>query len=65
MKQIQEQANGRIAILAGSGVNSANAAEIIRQTGVSEVHGSCKIAGYESDYDEVVKTLNTIANNVL
>jgi len=61
LKEIQKQSNGRIAILAGSGVNSANAAEIIRQAGVSEVHGSCKISGYESDYDEVVKTLEAIA----
>ena len=65
LKQLQKQTNGRIAILAGSGVNSANAAEIIRQTNVSEVHGSCKISGYESDFDEVVKTLNTIANHRL
>ena len=62
LKQIQQQANKSIAILAGSGVNSANAAEIIRQAGVSEVHGSCKISGYESDYNEVVKTIETIAN---
>ena len=65
LKQIQKLANGRIAILAGSGVNSANAAEIIRQAGVSEVHGSCKISGYESDYDEVVKTIEAIANHGL
>ena len=42
LREIQKQANGRIAILAGSGVNSQNAAEIIRATGVSEVHSSCK-----------------------
>ena len=59
------QANGRIAILAGSGVNSANAAGILRQAGVSEVHGSCKISGYESDYNEVVKTLEAIAKHSL
>ena len=60
LKQIQSQAAGRITILAGSGINAGNVTEIIRQTGVTEVHGSCKISGYESDYDEVVKTLNTI-----
>ena len=65
LKQIQQQANGRIAILAGSGINAGNAAEIIRHTGISEIHGSCKISGYESDYDEVVKTLNTIENHRL
>ena len=65
LKQIRQQANGRIAILAGSGINAGNAAEIIRHTGVSEVHGSCKISGYESDYDEVVKTLGAIAKSGL
>ena len=42
LREIQKQASGRIAILAGSGVNSQNAAEIIRATGVNEVHSSCK-----------------------
>ena len=65
LKQIQQQANGRIAILAGSGINAGNAAEIIRQTGVSEVHGSCKVSGYESDEAEVRKTLNTIEHHRL
>lgn len=40
--KIVEQANGRIAILAGSGVNSQNATTIIKETGVTEVHSSCK-----------------------
>ncbi len=42
LREIQKLANGRIKILAGSGVNSQNAAEIIRETGVNEVHSSCK-----------------------
>ena len=42
LREIQKQANGRIKILAGSGVNSQNAADLIRTTGVSEVHSSCK-----------------------
>ncbi|MBR0077097.1 MAG: GNAT family N-acetyltransferase [Bacteroidales bacterium] len=61
LKEIQKQSNGRITILASSGVNSENAAILLRETGVHEVHGSCKISGYESDYDEVVKTLEAIA----
>ena len=36
-----EQAAGRIAILAGGGVNASNVAEIVARTGVREVHGSC------------------------
>ncbi len=42
LREIVSQANGRIAILAGSGVNSQNAATIIRDTGATEVHSSCK-----------------------
>lgn len=35
------QADGRIAILAGGGVNPGNVAELVARAGVSEVHGSC------------------------
>lgn len=35
-----QQANGRIAIMAGSGVNENNIAEIIKETGAKEVHFS-------------------------
>ena len=36
-----QQADGRIAILAGGGINASNAAQIVARTGVREVHGSC------------------------
>ena len=42
LREIQEQANGRIKILAGSGVNSQNVANLVQTTSVSEVHSSCK-----------------------
>jgi len=42
LREIQKQANGRIKILAGSGVNSQNVANLVQTTGVSEVHSSCK-----------------------
>lgn len=35
-----EQGRGRISILAGAGVRPDNIAELVRQTGVTEVHGS-------------------------
>lgn len=35
-----EQAAGRIAILAGAGVRPGNVADLVRRTGVREVHGS-------------------------
>jgi copper homeostasis protein len=39
--RLVEQADGRIAILAGGGVNPSNVAGLIARTGVVEVHGSC------------------------
>ena len=36
-----KQADGRIAILAGGGVNPSNVAQLVARTGVTEVHGSC------------------------
>jgi copper homeostasis protein len=36
-----DKADGRIAILAGGGVNPSNVAQIVARTGVTEVHGSC------------------------
>lgn len=36
------QARGRITILAGSGLTPSNVAQLITETGVDEVHGSCK-----------------------
>ena len=35
------QAAGRISIMAGSGLNAENVADLIARTGVREVHGSC------------------------
>lgn len=42
LRQLVTQAAGRISILAGSGITHANARTIVTQSGVSEVHGSCK-----------------------
>ena len=36
-----EQARGRIAVMAGSGLNATNVAELVRATGVDQVHASC------------------------
>ncbi len=43
VKQLVEQADGRIIIMPGSGLNSANVATIIQTAGVSEVHTSARI----------------------
>lgn len=36
-----EHAGDRVSIMAGSGVIPANAADLVRRTGVREIHGSC------------------------
>lgn len=42
LRELVKRADGRIKILAGSGVTPANAARIVAETGVKEIHGSCK-----------------------
>ena len=42
LRALQAAAAGRITILAGAGVTPANAARIVQETGVTEIHGSCK-----------------------
>ena len=40
IREMQKRAGGRIAIMAGAGVTPQNVGELVRKTGVSEVHGS-------------------------
>lgn len=42
IRTLQERYGSRIQILAGSGINAGNVCELIRQTGVTQVHSSCK-----------------------
>lgn len=42
LKNLVEQANGRIIILAGGGVNPSNAAEILSKSKTSEIHASAR-----------------------
>jgi copper homeostasis protein len=42
-----ERAAGRLSIMAGAGVRADNAADLVRRTGVREVHGSCNGAPTE------------------
>ncbi len=42
LKKLQEQIGCRIQIQAGSGVNASNAMELLEETGISQVHSSCK-----------------------
>ena len=47
IKNLQEKYGSQIEILAGSGVNYNNASSLMKHTGVSQVHSSCK--NYEED----------------
>ena len=42
LKQLVEKAAGRIIIMPGCGVNSANAATILQDTGATEIHASAR-----------------------
>ena len=42
MKELVEQAAGRIIIMPGCGVSSANAATILQATGAKEIHASAR-----------------------
>lgn len=42
IKELQEKYGDRIEILAGSGMNATNAKAMMDETGISQVHSSCK-----------------------
>ena len=42
IKQLQERYGTRIEIIAGSGVNASNARKLMDETGICQVHSSCK-----------------------
>jgi copper homeostasis protein len=65
LKKLVEQADNRIAILAGSGVNSDNVLDLIEKTGVSEVHLSAKQFFkdkncYETDPNEMKRVMRLL-----
>ncbi len=47
IKELQSRYGSQIEILAGSGINSENAKELMDYTGITQVHSSCK--NYKSD----------------
>lgn len=61
LQQLVKQADGRITILAGSGVTPENAVALREKTGVKEIHGSCKKTrpdgAWETDAEEVRKLI--------
>ena len=59
LRRLQAASAGSIGIVAASGITPQNAAEIVARTGVSEVHGSCKVCrnGVMSTSEEQVRYL--------
>ncbi|MBR4637672.1 MAG: copper homeostasis protein CutC [Bacteroidales bacterium] len=64
LQQLVKQADGRITILAGSGVTPENAVALREKTGVKEIHGSCKKTrpdgAWETDAEEVRKRIEAL-----
>lgn len=64
LKQLVKQADGRIKILAGSGITPENAAALKQVTAVPEIHGSCKITrpdgAWETDGNQVAQLLKQL-----
>ena len=65
LRQLVQHAADRIVILAGAGVTPQNAARIARETGVTELHGSCKHTlsdgTIETDTDTVKALLKALS----
>ncbi len=65
LRQLVEQSRGRIDIIAASGIVPDNVLQIIKSTGVPEVHGSCKktVDGISvTDTDQVRELFHAIPN---
>ena len=66
LQRLVEQSDGRIKILAGSGVTADNAVELKRRTNVPEIHGSCKKTradgAWETDTEQVRWLVQRLTN---
>lgn len=60
LRRLCDLADGRLIIMPGGGVNTQNARLILDQTGTTEIHGSCSLAGAVTSAEEVRSLLNTI-----
>ncbi|MEB2847205.1 copper homeostasis protein CutC [Rhizobiales bacterium RZME27] len=48
LRMLVEHADGRVSIMAGSGIGPASVEQIITDSGVREVHGSCRLVAGEA-----------------
>lgn len=60
LRQLVRVAEGSPIIIPGGGVNSSNVQKIIRETGVHEIHGSCRNGTASTVTTEVAKILSLI-----
>lgn len=65
LKALAEQAAGRIIIMPGGGVKSANAAKILKETGVRELHGSARIGTDQTQSQEVAAIVKIMKESEL
>lgn len=63
LRELVKQAQGRLIIMPGAGVNPENAASILRETGATEIHSSARqmdASGQKRTHREVVNQLSII-----
>ena len=72
LAKVNEYINGRMILLAGSGINSSNAKVLIQTAHLQEIHASAKygynknntVNEYDSDPQEVRKLVHLLANRM-
>lgn len=67
LKTLVERADGRIAILAGAGINPSNVTQILARTGVREVHGTFgapRIDGLARGHDPRARALGFVPDGL-
>lgn len=62
LRSLHQQADGRINIIAASGITPSNVVQLLRETGVHEIHASCKTTadGFTTTDETLVKQLFTL-----
>ncbi len=61
IKELVDQADGRIIIMPGAGVDEGNAAHILTATGAREIHGSLR-SGTVTDINKVKSLIHNVQN---
>lgn len=64
LTELVKQANGRIIMLPGAGVTPDNAAKILRETGATEIHSSCRTANAQGVKETSAKIVAKICQSI-